>query len=53
MYERMSKIAEKYGLKLKIMKLPNKIRAFILELDDSIYIVINDSISDVQKEKSF
>ena len=35
------------------MPLPNKIRAFILELDNNIYIVVNESLSDIEKEKAF
>lgn len=53
MCEKLSKIAEKYNLKLKIVKLPNKIRAFIVEIDNGIYVVINELLSDEEKEKAF
>lgn len=53
MCEKLSKIAEKYNLKLKIVKLPNKVRAFIIEIDNSIYVVINELLSDEEKEKAF
>lgn len=53
MYSRIAKIAEKNNIILKIMKLPTKVRAFILELENNIYVVINDSLSDTEKEKAF
>lgn len=53
MCEKLSKIAEKYNLKLKIVKLPIKVRAFIVEIDNNTYIVVNDSLSDKEKEKAF
>ena len=53
MCEKLSKIAEKYNLKLKIVKLPSKVRAFIVEIDNNTYIVVNDSLSDEEKEKAF
>lgn len=53
MCEKLSKIAEKYNLKLKIVKLPIKVRAFIVEIDNNTYIVVNDSLSDEEKEKAF
>lgn len=53
MSEKLYSIAKKYNLKLKFMPLPDKIRAFILELDNNIYIVVNESLSDIEKEKAF
>lgn len=53
MYSRIAKIAEKNNIILKIMKLPTKVRAFILELENNIYVVINESLSDTEKEKAF
>ena len=35
------------------MTLPDKIRAFILEIDGSIYVVVNESLPDEEKEKAF
>lgn len=52
MCNKLAKIAEKYNLQLRIMKLPDKIRAFILELDHT-YIVVNESLTDIEKEKAF
>lgn len=53
MFEKLYSIAKEYDLKLKFMKLPDKIRAFILEIDGSIYVVINESLPDEEKEKAF
>jgi hypothetical protein len=35
------------------MVLPEKIKAFILEIDNSIYIVVNETLPDEKKEKAF
>ena len=53
MFEKLYSIAKEYDLKLKFMTLPDKIRAFILEIDGSIYVVINESLPDEEKEKAF
>lgn len=53
MFEKLYKIAKDYNLKLKFMKLPIKIRAFILEIDNSIYVVVNELLPDEEKEKAF
>ena len=53
MFEKLYSIANEYDLKLKFMKLPDKIRAFILEIDGSIYVVVNESLPDEEKEKAF
>lgn len=53
MFEKLYSIAKEYDLKLKFMKLPDKIRAFILEIDGSIYVVVNESLPDEEKEKAF
>lgn len=53
MYRKLSKIAKKEDLTLLFMKTPDKIRAFILELENAIYIIINESLSDIEKEKAF
>lgn len=53
MFESWSKIAKENGLKLKIMILPDKIRAFILKIENSTYIVINDKLSEEEKNKAF
>lgn len=53
MFESWSRIAKENGLKLKIMILPDKIRAFILEIENSTYIVINDKLSGKKKTKHF
>lgn len=53
MFEKLYSIAKEYDLKLKFMKLPNKIKAFILEIDGSIYVVVNESLPDEEKEKAF
>jgi hypothetical protein len=52
-FESWSRIAKENGLKLKIMILPDKIRAFILEIENSTYIVINDKLSEEEKNKAF
>jgi hypothetical protein len=52
-FEKLYSIAKEYDLKLKFMKLPDKIRAFILEIDGSIYVVVNESLPDEEKEKAF
>ena len=53
MFEKLYSIAKEYDLKLKFMKLPDKIRAFILEIGGSIYVVVNESLPDEEKEKAF
>lgn len=53
MFEKLYSIAKEYDLKLKFMKLPDKIRAFILKIDGSIYVVVNESLPDEEKEKAF
>lgn len=53
MFEKLYSIAKEYDLKLKFMKLPDKIRAFILEIDGSIYVVVNESLPDEEKKKAF
>lgn len=53
MFEKLYSIAKEYDLKLKFMKLPDKIRAFILEIDGSIYVVVNESLPDEEIEKAF
>lgn len=53
MFEKLYSIAKEYDLKLKFMKLPDKIRAFILEIDGSIYVVVSESLPDEEKEKAF
>ncbi len=53
MFEKLYSIAKEYDLKLKFMTLPYKIRAFILEIDGSIYVVVNESLPDEEKEKAF
>ncbi|MBR4694029.1 MAG: hypothetical protein IKP07_04385 [Bacilli bacterium] len=53
MFEKLYSIAKEYDLKLKFMTLPDKIRAFILEIDGSIYVVVNESLPDEEKEKAF
>ncbi|RAI09702.1 MAG: hypothetical protein DKM23_08220 [Candidatus Melainabacteria bacterium] len=53
MFESWSRIAKENELKLKIMILPDKIRAFILEIENSTYIVINDKLSEEEKNKAF
>jgi hypothetical protein len=52
-FESWSRIAKENGLKLKIMILPDKIRAFILEIENSTYIVINDKLLEEEKNKAF
>ncbi len=53
MFEKLYSIAKEYDFKLKFMKLPDKIRAFILEIDGSIYVVVSESLPDEEKEKAF
>lgn len=53
MYRKLAKIAEKENLTLYFMKTPDKIRAFIIELDNGTYIIVNESLSDTEKEKAF
>ena len=53
MFEKLYSIAKEYDLKLKFMTLSDKIRAFILERDGSIDVVVNESLSDEEKEKAF
>ena len=53
MYGKLAKIAEKENLTLYFMKTPDKIRAFIMELDNGTYIVVNESLSDTEKERAF
>lgn len=53
MYGKLAKIAEKDNLTLLFMKAPDKVRAFIMELDNGTYIVVNESLSDTEKERAF
>lgn len=53
MYGKLAKIAEKENLTLLFMKTPNKVRAFIMEANNGIYIIVNESLSDTEKEKAF
>lgn len=53
MYRKLAKIAEKDNLTLLFMKTPNKVRAFIMEANNGIYIIVNESLSDTEKEKAF
>lgn len=53
MYEKLSEIAEKYNLILLFMKTPDKVRAFIVEAENGTYIIVNDFLSDIEKEKAF
>ncbi|MBO5475562.1 MAG: hypothetical protein J5982_03530 [Bacilli bacterium] len=53
MYGKLAKIAEKNNLTLLFMKTPRKVRAFIMEAENGIYIIINESLSDTEKEKAF
>lgn len=53
MYGKLAKIAEKYNLTLLFMKTQKKVRAFIMEAENGIYIIINESLSDTEKEKAF
>lgn len=53
MYGKLAKIAEKDNLTLLFMKVPKKVRAFIMEAENGTYIIINESLSDTEKEKAF
>lgn len=53
MCEKFAKIVENYDIKIKIMKLPNKIRAFVMELENHTYIIVNESLSEKEQEKAF
>lgn len=53
MCEKFAKIVENYDIKIKIMKLPNKIRAFVMELENHTYIIVNESLSEKEREKAF
>lgn len=53
MCEKFAKIVENYDIEIKIMKLPNKIRAFVLELENHTYIIVNESLSEEEREKAF
>lgn len=53
MYEKLAKIAEKDNLTLLFMKAPDKVRAFIMKAENGTYIIVNDKLSDTEKEKAF
>lgn len=53
MYGKLAKIAEKDNLTLLFIKAPAKVRAFIMKAENGTYIIVNDSLSDIEKEKAF
>lgn len=53
MYGKLAKIAEKDNLTLLFMKAPDKVRAFIMKAKNGTYIIVNDKLSDTEKEKAF
>ena len=52
MYGKLAKIAEKDNLTLLFMKAPDKVRAFIMKAENGTYIIVNDKLSDTEKEKA-
>lgn len=53
MFEKLSKIAKRSNITLLFMKTPDKVRAFIMETENNTYIIINNELSNTEKEKAF
>ena len=53
MYGKLAKNTEKDNLTLLFMKAPDKVRAFIMKAENGTYIIVNDKLSDTEKEKAF